>query len=144
MERWHRIDLDKEKLLKKAVDLHGHIGPYLIMGLIIGREALKRLNLGGYHGFSAEVFCETIPPESCIVDGIQISTGLTTGKMNLAVSESDVCKVVFTRGDGVELTITPRTDILQLCKDTNKGEEEKTARELLFEKSAEDLLDISP
>ena len=29
--------------LKQAVDFHGHLGPYLVLGLLMGKYALKKL-----------------------------------------------------------------------------------------------------
>jgi formylmethanofuran dehydrogenase subunit E len=70
--------------LKHAVQLHGHLGPMLSFGTRMGMAALHAVDAKGY--FDVEITCEgpfVKPPESCFLDGIQISTGATLGKRNL-------------------------------------------------------------
>ena len=72
--------------LKYAVQLHGHLGPMLTFGARMGMAALKAVNAKGY--FDVEVTCEgpfVKPPESCFLDGIQISTGTNLGKTKFTV-----------------------------------------------------------
>lgn len=140
MARWHKIDSDKDKLLKKAIDLHGHIGPYLILGLVMGRKALRTLDLGGYIGFRAEVFCGTKPPLTAIVDGLQASTGLTTGKMNITISEGDSGKTVFTTEEGDKLILMPKREILVLCGKTGKDREVEVSEELYYNTDEDELI----
>ena len=69
--------------LKDAVRFHGHLGPYLVLGLLAGELALKRLRLKKYFGLELEVFGADKKPKSCFIDGLQLSTGATYGKGNI-------------------------------------------------------------
>ena len=64
--------------LKKAKDFHSHLGPYLVVGLKMGRSVVHRL---GDEPFSMtiEVFTGQHPPMSCVVDGLQLATPCTVG-----------------------------------------------------------------
>lgn len=62
---------------------HGHLGPYVVLGLRVGQYALERAHGHSHFGVETEVRCAEQPPESCLLDGIQFSTGCTMGKRNL-------------------------------------------------------------
>lgn len=62
---------------------HGHLGPYVVAGLRLGRYALKRLQADPHFGIEADVYCPDQPPPSCCLDGVQFASGCTTGKRNL-------------------------------------------------------------
>jgi len=40
------------------------------------------------------------PPDACVVDGIQVSTGCTLGKGNIEVEEGDGISALFSARDG--------------------------------------------
>ena len=69
--------------LKEAVNFHGHLGPYLVIGLLAGEAALKILECKKYFGLKVLVYGATEKPKSCFIDGIQLSTGATYGKGNI-------------------------------------------------------------
>lgn len=74
----------KERVsLKEAVKFHGHLGPYLILGILAGEAALKRLRCGKYFGLNVKVRGADKKPESCFIDGLQLSSGATYGKGNI-------------------------------------------------------------
>lgn len=89
---------DKKALLAKAVDYHGHIGVFLAVGLRMG--LLLRETLGG-DSFNTQALIKTDlkPPRSCLIDGVQVATGCTLGKMNIKVEESSELLGVFTVED---------------------------------------------
>jgi len=72
--------------LAEAAEFHGHLGPWVTVGAMIGHDALQRLETPGQ--WEIEVIC-WMPPEkqcrpfSCILDGLQVSTGATMGKQNI-------------------------------------------------------------
>jgi formylmethanofuran dehydrogenase subunit E len=73
---------EREKLDKLNM-FHGHVGPFVVVGMRVGEYALERLQARPHFGLEAEVTCAGAPPESCLLDGIQFSTGCTLGKQNL-------------------------------------------------------------
>ncbi len=105
---WRRIPPDEglEALLFFGVRLHGHLGPFMVVGLKMGALALRLLDHPGYQGIEAEVETGTTPPVSCLVDGIQISTGCTAGKGNLRIRDGGIPRATFrVRGRSLRITL---------------------------------------
>lgn len=76
--------MKKNKItLAEAVKFHGHLGPYLVLGLLAGEFALKKLGSGKYFGLKVKVRGALKKPKSCLIDGLQLSTGATYGKGNI-------------------------------------------------------------
>ncbi len=69
--------------LKEAIKFHGHLGPYLVLGILAGEFALKRLRCKKYFGLEVRVWGTDKKPKSCFIDGLQLSTGATYGKGNI-------------------------------------------------------------
>ncbi|MFA4045041.1 MAG: hypothetical protein HZRFUVUK_001850 [Candidatus Fervidibacterota bacterium] len=78
---------------------HGHLGPFLALGMLIGAHAMKLLNARKYFGVKVIVHCPPKPPASCMLDGIQLSTGATYGKRNIELIPSDEIKVEVSNTD---------------------------------------------
>jgi len=78
-----------EETLSKIEQFHGHLGPYAVIGYKMGKIAKKQL---GSDPFSKEavIWTGTKPPLSCIIDGIQISSGCTLGKGNISIRQDGV------------------------------------------------------
>ncbi|MEM2127917.1 MAG: formylmethanofuran dehydrogenase subunit E family protein [Candidatus Bathyarchaeia archaeon] len=101
-----------DELFSRAVDFHGHRGPYLAIGLRIGLVALNKLGARGWFDLRCRVYLPLKPPESCTVDGIQFSTGCTLGKRNIEVEEGPGIKAEFIKSQEF-LTITLREEVLR-------------------------------
>lgn len=88
---------DDPPWLIDAVRLHGHLGPWLAVGLRVGQEALAALGCEGFFDIRVRV-CGPIakPPSRCIVDGIQFATGATLGKDNIEVVPAHDFEIVAT------------------------------------------------
>ncbi len=79
-----KLDPSDPVWLGPAVQLHGHLGPWLVAGVRIGAAGLRAAGAGGY--FDVEVTVEgplALPPQACFLDGLQVATGATLGKRNL-------------------------------------------------------------
>lgn len=81
--------------LKMAVDFHGHLGPYLVLGMRMGDLALKKLRSKRHFGIEAIVSGATEKPKSCLIDGIQVSAGCTYGKGNIVKKAGEAISAVF-------------------------------------------------
>ncbi|MEM1566584.1 MAG: formylmethanofuran dehydrogenase subunit E family protein [Candidatus Bathyarchaeia archaeon] len=85
---------DREALMldvKNAEKLHGHLGPFLVIGVKMARMAKKALNLNQANQWDLRVFAE-LPletPFSCILDGIQATTRCTVGNRRLKIRNSN-------------------------------------------------------
>jgi formylmethanofuran dehydrogenase subunit E len=85
----------KRVSIKEATRFHGHLGPYLILGLLAGECALKKLGCKKYFGLHVRVWGANKKPKSCLIDGLQLSTGATYGKGNIRKSNGPLIKIEF-------------------------------------------------
>jgi formylmethanofuran dehydrogenase subunit E len=81
--------------LQEAEKFHGHLGPYLILGILAGAFAIKKLKCKKYFGLEVKVRGATKKPKSCLVDGLQLSTGATYGKGNIRKIEGNRIQILF-------------------------------------------------
>ena len=86
---------------------HGHLGPWLSLGMRVGLEAMERTAARSYFGVTVHVVCPLSPPHSCLIDGLQLSTGATSGKQNMVAAESESIEVFVTNRD-TEESVTVR------------------------------------
>jgi formylmethanofuran dehydrogenase subunit E len=98
---------DLEGLLRQAEAIHGHLCPYVSLGVKAGQYAMKHLDTGstGMEEVVAIVECN-----NCFTDGIQVVTGCTFG--NNALIFRDLGKTAVTvalrgNGRGVRLVVRP-------------------------------------
>ncbi|MCS7125064.1 MAG: formylmethanofuran dehydrogenase subunit E family protein [Candidatus Bathyarchaeota archaeon] len=85
---------EKETLIldvRKAESLHGHLGPFLVIGVKMARLAKKTLNINGNKWLDLQVLAKLplITPFSCILDGIQATTQCTVGNRRLKIKNSN-------------------------------------------------------
>ena len=115
-----------KEILEAAVKFHGHLGPFLVLGLKAGLYANQLL---GKDYFKTNVLVETevTPPCSCFVDGVQFATGCTMGKGNIQLKKDNSLSAIFTKGDR-KLELYLKNDILRKIKEKiPKSECEKIA-----------------
>ena len=109
-------DKDDPEWLTKATHFHGHLGPAIIFGCRVGMTALDVLEAKGY--FDVEVTAQgpfASPPKSCVIDGLQLSTGATLGKRNLhVIVEEEYVITVKNRRTGVSVEIRPTPELIEL------------------------------
>lgn len=126
-----------EDLINKAVEFHGHLGPFLILGLKAGLYAISILGRDPFK-MKVKVECEGKPPTSCFIDGVQYSTGCTYGKRNIELIESKGLSATFTLNNKkVEMKI--KDSILNYLKNLSDGEGEALK---LINKPIEEIFEI--
>lgn len=129
-----------KELIESAGRFHGHLGPFLILGLKAGLFANEVL---GKDYFKTRVIVETepIPPCSCFADGIQFATGCTMGKGNIELRRGRSLTVLFIKGNE-KLKLSLKDEILKSLKGKSSWEEsEKTALKL-SKRPVHELFDI--
>ena len=107
---------NKEELkvmIDNAQKLHGHLGPFLVIGVRMGMIAKKILSVSDDQcGFlKASVKVPLFPPFSCLLDGIQASTSCTVGNQRLTIENSEEICVNFAKqnaGRTVKITLKPK------------------------------------
>ncbi len=82
---------------------HGHLGPWVGLGLRLGRSLLEASGAPSHFGLEVRVECPLAPPVSCLLDGLQWATGATYGKQNLTATAAERI-VVRLRRDGATST----------------------------------------
>jgi formylmethanofuran dehydrogenase subunit E len=120
-------------LVDRAVEFHGHLGPYLMLGLRVGWLARRDLRAGPFE-LRAEVGCPPSPPGSCFLDGIQVGSGCTVGKANLCNKSDGAIWARFEAPDGgLRVRIVPAAiervtgalagseDVALLCEEIASG-----------------------
>lgn len=98
-------------IIEFARKLHGHVGPFLVIGLKMGAAAKKALNVSDADCtlLKAEVSVPLHPPYSCLLDGIQVSTTCTIGNQRLKIKYSKTIQATFRSekdAKAVKITIT--------------------------------------
>ena len=127
--------------LKNIEQFHGHIGPYVVIGYRMGCIANEKL---GKNPFSkkAHVWTSTKPPMSCIIDGIQMSSGCTIGKGNLTIIMGKLPKVRFSNNNGKHIEIHLRESIKNEIDKTVTEQNIVSYSEKLYQKSDQELFEI--
>ena len=128
-----------EALLKEAAQFHGHLGPYLVLGLRMGMLA-KTLLGGNPFNMKADIHAQKNPPQSCILDGVQITSGCTFGKRNIHLEEDSSLYGVFTK-DSETVTIRVNPHIVNSLRNIPRAELEVRAK-ALFEKRDDELFEV--
>ncbi|RJS85752.1 formylmethanofuran dehydrogenase [Candidatus Bathyarchaeota archaeon] len=127
-------DVDK-KILAEAVKFHGHLGPFLVLGLKAGLYATKILGRDPMK-MKAIIKTHTHPPHSCFADGVQFSTGCTLGKRNITLEEENGLTVTFIKGES-RITLELKDAVLRELENVPFGDLENTAIEILKRKMNE-------
>jgi formylmethanofuran dehydrogenase subunit E len=122
--KWQKIPVhDIGVVYNRAVQFHGHSGPYLALGVAIGLAGLRRLGSTGYSGIEVICYCGSEPPVSCFLDGVQVATGCTLGKGNLTVKDGRKLEAVFKTDESeIRLRVNERYETLaRNCDDFEMG-----------------------
>jgi formylmethanofuran dehydrogenase subunit E len=127
---------DEEKLMsaiRTAEKLHGHLGPFLVIGVRMGKTAKKVLGVKGNDKLQAEVTVPLLTPFSCVLDGIQATTNCTIGNQKLRIKNSKKeIAVNFTLDSAKAIKISVKQEIVQkLMNRISEGaSNEELAREI--------------
>ncbi|RLG39889.1 MAG: formylmethanofuran dehydrogenase [Thermoproteota archaeon] len=125
--------------LEEAADFHGHLGPFLTIGYLAGEIAREVLKPEGIHDLRAIVNVPLKTPFSCIIDGVQCSSGCTLGKLNIEVKDSEQPFIVFESRDGRRVELQVKGEVVEKCL---KLDMEEAVRWLLSLKR-EDIFEVS-
>jgi len=100
-----------KRLLEEAETFHSHLGPFLVLGLKAGLLALHELgSKRGDSKLNAQVELPYRVPISCLLDGVQFSTGCTIGNKRLSFKDSTDLTLTFVKsGDAAELALKEAT-----------------------------------
>jgi formylmethanofuran dehydrogenase subunit E len=113
-------------LIENAVKLHGHLGPFLVIGVRIGDAAKSHLDVDDNNSrkLQANIKTPLSTPFSCVIDGIQASTTCTVGNQRLKIENSaKEITASFTlqnTNKAMKIVVNPKV-VEDLVKEMSKG-----------------------
>ena len=132
--------LVSDGLLKGVVEFHGHLGPFLVLGVKAGLLANSLLGKD-YFKTTAIVATDPSPPNSCFVDGVQFVTGCTMGKGNIKLRKAKNTSVLFLK-EGRKLRLKLKDKVLQSIKEVSSEEESKRLSLKLLNSPVSELFEV--
>jgi formylmethanofuran dehydrogenase subunit E len=122
-------------ILDSAKDFHGHLGPFLAMGVRVGLVGLRELRTSKKTtDLHVKALLEYSIPHSCILDGLQVTTGCTIGNKRLTLENSSAFSVTFTNSEGTTVTVSIlRTALEELQGDLKRSTSCREVERLAFD-----------
>jgi formylmethanofuran dehydrogenase subunit E len=131
-----------KKVFEEIKKFHGHIGPYAVLGYRMGLIANQKLGDGPFEK-NTIVWTDTEPPLSCLVDGIQISSGCTLGKGSIKIQKDiDNLKAEFSNKKGEKILIMIKSAIRKEIDENVTEENIKLYSEDFIQRSDSELFKI--
>ena len=136
--------MQKKISLKKAIEFHGHLGPYLVLGLLAGEAALKKLKAKKYFGIILTVYGANKKPKSCLIDGLQLSTGATYGKGNIKKINAPAIEIhVLNKASEKKIILGLKNKITQEIDKAKSHKDCEALAEKLFRKEPREIFNLS-
>ena len=116
-------------------NLHGHVGPWNVLGWRMGKAALRELNATwGQHELDIICYIPLKTPYSCIADGLDVGTGNSIGRLDIRLAEAlamaDVHVGVRRKdGTGPVLLLKPNQKYLEKIRHAPDAQLELLARD---------------
>jgi len=100
------LDPELMKIVKKATDFHGHLGPFLVIGVRLGLIGIRELGLKkNDEKLHVTAMLRNSVPFSCVLDGIQVTTKCTIGNKKIRLKSSVGIAAKFELPTGRQVTI---------------------------------------
>jgi len=111
------IEKELENAIDDALKLHGHLGPFLVIGVRMGKAAkeILRSRTGDDFTFQVTIRVPQTTPFSCAIDGIQSTTHCTIGNQKLEIEKSDqeICGSFQVHNSKRALTIRVKRGVIE-------------------------------
>ncbi len=134
----------KRITLREAGKFHGHLGPYLILGILAGELALKKLKTKRYFGLQVNVWGANKKPKSCLVDGLQLSTGATYGKGNIQKLNGSGIKIGFHNNvNHKKITLRFKQNLIQDLKQIKRHRDSELLAKRLYKTDYSELFKLT-
>ena len=92
-------------VLRKAEEFHGHLGPFLVLGVRMGLIGVRELGAKGNKELRVTAMVKDSPPFSCVIDGIQVTTKCTIGNKKLRLRSSSGIEAKFELPSREQVTV---------------------------------------
>jgi formylmethanofuran dehydrogenase subunit E len=129
-----------EEFLKRVVEFHGHLGPFLILGVKAGLLANSLLGKDCFE-MKAIVVTKPSPPTSCFVDGVQFVTGCTMGKRNIKLRKGKNTSAIFLK-DGKTVKLRVKEEVLESVNRVASEDESNKKSLRLFNSPMSELFEV--
>ena len=94
-------------LVRKAAEFHGHLGPFLVIGVRMGLIGVRELGVKeNSEKLRVTAMLRHQVPFSCVVDGIQVATKCTIGNQKLKLINFPGITAGFELPHRKKLTVT--------------------------------------
>jgi formylmethanofuran dehydrogenase subunit E len=131
--------------LKEAIKFHGHLGPYLVLGILAGDLALKKLRSRKYFGLKVKVGGLNKKPQSCFLDGLQLSTGCTYGKGNIAKIKGRKIKILcYNLKNKRKLNLSLKKDLINKLDSLKTHKDSETFARRLYGMDLLKIFNLTP
>jgi formylmethanofuran dehydrogenase subunit E len=136
---------DNKITLKEAIKFHGHLGPYLVLGLLAGELALKKLRCKKYFSLEIKVRGANIKPKSCLIDGLQLSTGATYGKGNISKLDGSAIKIEFrSLANRKRITLKLKDGLIQELENAKTHRDSEVLAKKLYRRKGSGFFNYEP
>ena len=133
----------KRVSIKQAIDFHGHLGPYLILGILAGELAQRKLKAKRYFGIEVKVWGASSKPKSCLIDGLQLSTGATYGKGNIRRFNGNKIKILISDSSNkAHVLIMLKNRLIECLKDLKGHEDSEGFARKLYKLKPMDIFEF--
>ena len=131
--------------LSEAIKFHGHLGPYLILGILAGELALRRMGYKKYFDLEIKVWGANRKPKSCLIDGLQLSTGATYGKGNIHKLDGRKIKIEFFNShNNKKFILRFRESLIQRLEETKIHRDSELLAKKLYKIDSHKLFNLQP
>lgn len=128
------MDAELIHAIKRAEGFHGHLGPFLVIGVRMGLIGIRELEVKENNDkLRITAMLRHSVPFSCIIDGIQVTTKCTIGNQKLKLIDSTGIAAEFglQQREKVIVTVNPtafnRLKSKLLSENVSQEETEKLA-----------------
>jgi len=117
--------------------MHGHVGPWNVLGWRIGQAALREFDVKwGRHDLDIICYIPMETPYSCMADGLVIGTGNCIGRLDIRLAEVMSINLVHVAvrrkdGSGSVLIFRPKSEYLRRIEKRQVHELEKLSRQCI-------------
>ena len=126
--------------LAAASAFHGHLGPYLVVGLRIGRAVVREFGAKPFT-YQITAFTGKRPPYSCLVDGVQLATPCTTGNGGMVVDSEKTMSIAACMS-GERLVVSLRDEIYNRIENECTEENQERFALEIWEMPEDELLEL--
>ena len=115
--------------------MHGHVGPWNVLGWRIGQSALREFDTKwGRHDLDIICYIPMETPYSCMVDGLVLGTGNSIGRLDIRLAEVMAIDLIYVAirkkdGTGPILIFRPRPEYLRRIENRTVHELEELSKQ---------------